>query len=201
MSEFVYHDLIYQDEVYKIVKNFISPQDCIDIIQHAEKQKFYPSALGISKSLNDQFRKSETVWVDPKELPIIQHLYDKIENMVQIDQKYFESLQIVKYGIGGFFRPHYDVLSTLSRLYTIIIYLNDDYENGHTHFPFYHLDIKLNKGDALLFRSVDFINNKFILNKKSLHQGKPITQGTKYICNIWISPPVHITKTPEEIES
>ena len=72
------------------------------------------------------------------------------------------------------------------RLSTMVISLSDpkEYGNGETVFPkLGNKKFKLNKGDALLFHSIDK-NEKLI--DHSFHGGEPLTYGEKRICNIWV---------------
>jgi hypothetical protein len=69
------------------------------------------------------------------------------------------------------------------RLYTFLIYLNDDFEGGGTDFPRMNLCIKPKKGKAILFQNID---ERFDLIPESLHAGCPVTSGTKWVANKWI---------------
>ena len=50
-------------------------------------------------------------------------------------------------------------------------------------FPYLNLEIKPKKGKGILFRTLDK-NDNIIL--ESLHGGKPVIKGEKWICNNWI---------------
>ena len=125
----------------------------------------------------------------------------------QADWTYCEKLQIVRYKEGGFYKLYYDTVDKSNitkdtqvmyrksgpRLSTMVISLSDpkEYGNGETVFPkLGNKKFKLNKGDALLFHSIDK-NEKLI--DQSFHGGEPLTYGEKRICNIW----VHGTPTPK----
>jgi prolyl 4-hydroxylase len=69
------------------------------------------------------------------------------------------------------------------RKYTFILALNDEYEGGKTSFPELDKSYRLNKGDALLF---DTLNTWGRVNRKSLHGGEPVESGEKWICNLWV---------------
>jgi len=69
------------------------------------------------------------------------------------------------------------------RMYTVILALNDDYEEGETEFPNIQKKYKLNKGDALFFHTLD---NYGMINSKALHGGLPVKSGEKWICNVWV---------------
>ena len=66
---------------------------------------------------------------------------------------------------------------------TLLIYLNDGFEGGETHFPLTGLRFKGRKGDALLFHNVlpggapDPI---------TLHAGLAPARGEKWLFSQWI---------------
>jgi predicted 2-oxoglutarate/Fe(II)-dependent dioxygenase YbiX len=108
-----------------------------------------------------------------------------------------EDLQIVSYKPGGFFTPHYDACdgkkdycqrmdgSAGPRLFTYLIYLNDDFEGGETVFPKLNKSVKPKKGKCVIFQStVSPPDSRIIL--EALHGGNPVTSGNKWICNKWI---------------
>ena len=116
--------------------------------------------------------------------------------MTNIPFEHAEKLQVVKYQPGGFYSAHYDAScddkkecvefekNGGQRIVTLIIYLNDDYEGGHTEFTNLKKNYKLNKGDALLFYSLE--KNGNLCHPLSLHSGTSVKSGEKYIANIWL---------------
>jgi len=105
-----------------------------------------------------------------------------------------EDLQIVKYTKDDFYKHHYDTpykdlpISKFNRLCgprlaTFLIYLNDDFEGGETEFIIINRTIKPKKGKALLFYNIDI---NLTLIPESMHRGKIIKKGEKWIANKWI---------------
>ena len=96
-------------------------------------------------------------------------------------------MKVLKYTPGGFYTQTQDKFDLSveknPRLYTCIIALNDEYEGGETSFPNIGKDYKLNKGDVLLFNT---LNDWGRITDKALHGGKPVISGDKWICNLWI---------------
>ena len=64
-----------------------------------------------------------------------------------------------------------------------MIYLNDDFEGGETHFPSLNLVVKPKKGKLVIW---DNVNEDGSLDFNSLHAGLPVKKGFKYIAVIWI---------------
>ena len=77
-----------------------------------------------------------------------------------------ERTSILHYAVGDDFKPHYDFLDpampafaaeirkTGQRIFTFLLYLNDDYDGGETEFPLLGQRFKGRKGDAICFRNV-----------------------------------------------
>jgi prolyl 4-hydroxylase len=106
-----------------------------------------------------------------------------------------ESLQVLHYQVGEYFAPHVDgwdltfeghaaTLKTFGqRVFTVLVYLNDDLEGGETEFLRLGLRHRGRKGDALMFRNVDAAGQT---DPRTLHAGRPPTQGEKWLLSIWI---------------
>jgi prolyl 4-hydroxylase len=96
-----------------------------------------------------------------------------------------EPLQLLRYGPGEEYRPHFDTLPNEEnqRIVTVILYLSDGYDGGDTHFSRLDLPVRGAKGDALIFHNVDAAGRPEPL---TLHAGMPVRQGTKIICTRWI---------------
>jgi len=64
-----------------------------------------------------------------------------------------------------------------------MVALNDGYTGGETIFPNLRKEFKLNKGDVLIFNT---LNDYGYHTKKALHGGSPVNSGDKWVCNLWI---------------
>jgi TPR repeat protein len=106
-----------------------------------------------------------------------------------------EAMQVLHYQVGEYFAPHVDFLdpgfeghaATLrnngQRVFTVLVYLNDDLEGGETEFLRLGLSHRGKKGDALLFRNVDAQGQP---DPRTLHAGRPPTRGEKWLLSVWI---------------
>ncbi|MFK7846953.1 MAG: prolyl hydroxylase family protein [Rhodothermales bacterium] len=91
------------------------------------------------------------------------------------------SVQLVRYTAGDFFAVHRDNGSSFNeRYYTVVCYLNDDFDGGGTYFPDSDYTVQPEAGKAVIFPS-DY-----------LHRANEILKGVKYIAVIWMldTPPV-----------
>jgi hypothetical protein len=69
------------------------------------------------------------------------------------------------------------------RVVTFIIYLNDDYQGGETHFPRLGLSHRGRAGDALYFANT---GPDGAPDPRTLHAGLPPTAGEKWLFSQWI---------------
>jgi predicted 2-oxoglutarate/Fe(II)-dependent dioxygenase YbiX len=90
-----------------------------------------------------------------------------------------EGTQLVRYTPGGHYIVHSDVGPlTRNRHYSVVCYLNDDFEGGGTRFPALDYGVTPERGKAILFPS------------GYRHGGDPVTSGEKYIIVSWVTGPI-----------
>ena len=94
-------------------------------------------------------------------------------------------VQTLRYRPGQEYRPHFDFVASaeVRRLWTALIYLNDDYEGGGTAFPHIGLEVRGHTGDVLLFGNAAPDGGPEPLSE---HAGLPVTSGAKYLATRWI---------------
>ena len=100
-----------------------------------------------------------------------------------------EFLSVLRYASGQEYRPHFDWLPEGSeharsgqRVATALVYLNDDYEGGETHFLTPDTTLRPAAGDLILFRNVDETGAP---DQTSRHAGLPVTAGAKWLASKW----------------
>lgn len=86
---------------------------------------------------------------------------------------------LLRYKEGHFYGEHIDWTSNMghSRVLSILIYLNDDYEGGGIVFPRQDVTIKPEAGSVVVFPSVG----------THPHEALEVTKGTKYAVVTWMS--------------
>jgi predicted 2-oxoglutarate/Fe(II)-dependent dioxygenase YbiX len=168
----------------RVIPNFISDEEINHIKKEAES-KFSTSTIAANGTIDKTMRDSETAWLDLED-PVVNRVAERCVSLTDRPLKNCEKLQVLRYGSGGFYSPHQDTFSDTKgnkRMYTIILTLNDDYEEGETIFPNLRRKYKLRKGDALFFHTLD---NYELMTSKALHGGLPVKTGEKWICNLWV---------------
>lgn len=167
----------------RVFHNFLTPEERNHIMSKAEK-KLKPSVVSENRVLDESVRKSETAWLSRKD-PVVDAVIHRCLKYIDRPIENCERLQVLRYKPGGYYMPHFDSIDDGNnpRLYTFILALNDDYEGGETVFPNLGNEYKLNAGDALFF---DTLDNYELETSKALHGGKPVKNGEKWICNLWV---------------
>ena len=104
-----------------------------------------------------------------------------------------EGLQILRYGVGAEYKPHYDYFDPSrpgslpelrrggQRVASVVMYLNTPESGGATTFPDVHFEVGATKGNAVFF-SYDRPHPM----TKSLHGGAPVNAGEKWIATKWL---------------
>ncbi|HZG10293.1 MAG TPA: 2OG-Fe(II) oxygenase [Allosphingosinicella sp.] len=121
----------------------------------------------------------------PLENPAVHALNRRIAAASGTAAEQGEPLQILRYAVGGEYKPHYDSIPGFAnqRVLTMLVWLNEEYEGGETWFPEPKLALKGQAGDAVLFRNAGEDGRRDPL---SAHAGLPVTAGEKLIASRWI---------------
>jgi len=107
--------------------------------------------------------------------------YQKI--FISLQQLKLESINLLKYKKGNFYKRHTDAYYQVNRQLSFIINLNEDYEGGELIFyypndpQFAYSKVLLKTGDLIMFPS----------NFMYPHSIQPITSGTRYSIVCWFS--------------
>jgi prolyl 4-hydroxylase len=175
-----------------VVDNLITPNEAEYILETA-KPMFSNST--ILSGADDSIRKSETAWLKKSD-QVVANLFGRLSKQFNFEIANVEDLQVVRYFPGGFYNDHHDsccddtqhcqdfVRKSGQRVLTILIYLNDDFEGGHTNFTNLDLTLKANPLGAIIFHPLQVGGN--FCHPNALHKGTPVTSGVKYICNVWV---------------
>lgn len=94
--------------------------------------------------------------------------YTKKYNIGEL--RYWEAMNLVKYGPGEHFQEHHDHGYSYNCTVSLVLYLNDNYEGGEIYFRLQNLTVKPEAGDLFVFPS----------NFMYPHRAMPVIDGTKY---------------------
>jgi prolyl 4-hydroxylase len=177
-----------------VVDSVLTKDDCRYLMEKANSL-FKPSSV-VGVNGQDPSRTSETAWIS-KDDPVAKKVFAKACEMTGKPMGCCEDLQVVRYKPGTYYKAHHDSCCDGSdacqefetkggqRVGTMLVYLNDEFTDGETHFPD-HGDVKMKTppGSAIFFRPL--ANDTPKCHPKALHAGLPISSGTKYVCNAWV---------------
>ena len=186
--------------VVKEIPNFLTHAECDRIIERARAAGIMPSRVygNTSDDVSMNVRMSEQAWLSDDSNdsdPVVQSITKRVSELTNYPKSHQEKLQVVHYGVGGKFTPHYDACDSSKndcsrfgsqRLATLLIYLNDDFEGGGTRFPKIDKTVVPEKGKAVLFYNIDSTTWAHTIIPESLHEGLPILHGEKWVANKWV---------------
>lgn len=181
------------------VENFIPPAICAWFIEYARGRQM-PTTIrdpATGRDVMDPGRSS-TFSAAAALTPdlVIQFMKLRIAGATQTHVAQQESTSFIRYAIGQEYRPHYDLIQLEDeanyagelrqlgqRIATVLVYLNEGYEGGETHFPRLKWAFKGKPGDALIFWNISAEGHR---ERDSLHAGLPVTSGEKWLLSQWV---------------
>lgn len=99
-----------------------------------------------------------------------------------------EPLTVLRYQPGEEYKAHYDAYDRRwagpQRKHTALIWLNDDYEGGETHFPRLDIAVRGNPGDMMVFDNLTADGDR---DDRMEHAGMPVTTGEKWLASRWVT--------------
>lgn len=140
-------------------------------------------------------RTSEGAYFQRAENELIHRIDVRAAAIMGLCEEQGEGLQVMRYGVGGEYVPHFDYFppeekgstSHLAhggqRVSTLIMYLDDVEEGGETIFPRIDFSYVPRKGQALYF---EYAAADGSLDPLSLHGGAPVVRGEKWILTKWM---------------
>lgn len=112
---------------------------------------------------------------------------------------------ILRYQPGQYYHWHYDYIHPHNsqietqisqfgqRIKTAILNLNDDFTGGETEFKQPSISLKPQSGQIITFDNADEQGNRIV---KSIHRGKEVTEGKKWIMTLWFRDKPYWLRSP-----
>ena len=196
-----------------IEPNVLTEEAIQEIINHAKKSTHSDLSVFDPEKTNET---GETSWIVDKDVRDTQIIdfgdtFPKIEDLFKNIVKHIvnpfygvevldsEVPQLLRYGVGGHYRPHIDGRSiwvapnedkiwrkSTDRDLSFVLFLNDDFEGGEFVFPDLHIQVKPKPGLLVVFPS----------DQNYMHGVNPVTSGERYSIVTWAR--VKGQKTQEE---
>ncbi|HEV2593745.1 MAG TPA: 2OG-Fe(II) oxygenase [Sphingomicrobium sp.] len=171
----------------QLFSKVLTAAECHYLIDIA-RSRFQPSMVFTKarELVRDEIRTSDGAaihWLI--EDPVVHALNRRIAALTRTNYEQGEPLQALRYAPGQEYRPHVDYVegAEVPRLWTALIYLNEDYEGGETAFVRKGIEVRGQTGDVLVFRNA---RDDGAPDRSSEHAGRPVVAGTKYLATRWV---------------
>jgi hypothetical protein len=172
------------------------PTDCEWIVNYVKTHEGWEDATvrvqandGVYDSVTQPALRSAMVLSLRSVSEILQGFDERLEAIIKpliaqfwgVLLKDHTGTQIVRYSPGGCYSTHQDAGADFEdRYFTIICYLNEDFEGGQTRFPWLAHSAVPETGKAIVFPS------------KYFHCAEPVLKGEKQVIVSWVMGPIPV---------
>ncbi|KDR24152.1 prolyl 4-hydroxylase subunit alpha-1 [Zootermopsis nevadensis] len=179
----IYHDVIYDDEI-ETIKKLAMPRFKRATVQNSKTGELETANYRISKS----------AWLRDDYHPHVAAVNRRVEDITGLTVNTAEELQVVNYGIGGHYEPHFDFarkeesnafksLGTGNRIATFLFYMSDVSQGGATVFPQINVALRPEKGAAAFWYNLHRSGEG---DMDTRHAACPVLTGSKWVSNKWL---------------
>ncbi|KAH8232590.1 hypothetical protein KR032_009967 [Drosophila birchii] len=180
----VYHDVLSEKKTEEIIR-LGDPKVGPTGVLHKTKGE-----------IRDTERTALGTWlsgqtVEPSKWPLLRYISQSIRDLTGLKVSDLFSLQLIKYGLGAHYAPHYDYFNSTNsavevdgdRMATVLFYLNDAPHGGATVFSDLKLKVNAERGKVLFWYNMHGETHDFT---NTLHAACPVFKGLKYVMTAWI---------------
>lgn len=173
----------------------LSDAEC-DALVELGRRRLKPSAIFNPDTGADETheaRSSEGTFFQRGENELCARIERRLARLVDWPLENGEGLQLLRYGQGAEYRPHYDYFDpdrpgahvALSRggqrVASVVMYLNTPLRGGATTFPDARFEVAAVKGNAVFFAY-----DRPHPMTGTLHAGAPVLEGEKWVATKWL---------------
>ena len=179
----------------RIFDGILTAEECNAIIEVAAP-KLAPSSMAgrrIGERIQTRARTSSECWLASDEFPegVQLRLLQIVATTTGKPVEHIETLRVVRYKIGEFYRAHQDWFPQPQerfeeggqRTHSAVLYLRKPEAGGETYFPVLKLRVEPRAGRLLVWNNLDQDNNP---SPEALHEATPPTAGTKWVLTTWV---------------
>ena len=181
----------------RIIEGFASAHECNWLIERARPRLQRAKVIRESGEHGiDDYRSNTGASFQVMQMDVVlEVLRNRIAAATRVPLPLFEPTQVLHYGVGEQFAPHFDFVDPANeshhaelrelgqRIATFLVYLNDAFEGGETEFPRVDIRYRGRTGDAIFWANVDDDGQP---EQLSYHAGRPPLSGEKWILSQWI---------------
>lgn len=173
----------------------LSDEECDELRALAEPrlQRSLTVVNATGGSEVNEVRTSDGMFFGRGENPLCQRIEARLAALADWPVENGEGLQVLRYGPGAEYKPHYDYFDpgqpgtpTIlkrggQRVGTFVLYLNTPEAGGGTVFPEVGLEVAPRKGHAVFFAY-----GRPDPATRTLHGGSPVREGEKWVATKWM---------------
>lgn len=178
-----------------VVANFLGDDECEQMIALARERLVRSETVevGSGGSEVNAARTSEGMFFARGEAPLIERIEARLAAFTRWPVENGEGLQVLRYGPGAEYKPHYDYFDPAQpgtssivkrggqRVGTVVMYLNTPQQGGATTFPDVQLEVSAQRGHAVFFSYAQPHPGT-----RTLHGGAPVLAGEKWVATKWL---------------
>lgn len=196
---FLYFNPIKSEEVNWSPRMYlfhdVMTEDQINTVKRVAKTKLdrsvvYHKTDSASTTVQD-YRVSKSAWLKDTDSEAVRQFSHMAGILANLTLDTVEDMQVLNYGIGGHYEPHYDFstvdgeafdLKVGNRVATFICYLSDVEAGGATVFPGIGVSYWPSKGKCAFWYNLDRNGTGDL---RTRHAACPVLSGIKWVCNKW----------------
>lgn len=178
-----------------VFASFLSDSECDALIEEARPRLSRSLTVDTQtggEELNPA-RTSDGMFYTRGETEVVRRVEARIARLLGWPQQNGEGLQVLCYGPGDQYKPHYDYFDPVEpgtpailqrggqRVATLIMYLQEPAQGGATVFPSVKINVLPKRGNAVFFSYP-----RAHPSSRTLHGGEPVTAGEKWIATKWL---------------
>lgn len=178
-----------------VLRNLLSDAECDALVELA-RPRLSRSETVVNRTGENEVnaaRTSQGMFFSRGEGDLVATIEARIEALLSWPVERGEGLQVLRYGVGAEYRPHFDYFDPAQpgsqpilkrggqRVGTVLMYLNTPDIGGATTFPDAGIEVEALKGHAVFFAYSQ--PSPLTL---TLHGGAPVTSGEKWVATKWL---------------
>jgi prolyl 4-hydroxylase len=178
-----------------VLGGLLSGAECDELVLLARQRLSRSETVQLDTGASEvnTARTSEGMFFDRGENAVCARVEARLAALLDWPVERGEGLQVLRYGVGAEYKPHYDYFDTSQpgtpailrrggqRVGTVVMYLNTPERGGATTFPDAGLAVNPVKGNAVFFNY-----DRPHPATGTLHGGAPVLQGEKWVATKWL---------------
>ncbi|MGY0561419.1 2OG-Fe(II) oxygenase [Luteimonas sp. A277] len=178
----------------------LSDQECDALVDLSRDRLARSSTVNLDTGADEVHvaRTSQGMFLRRDENALVARIEARIAALLEWPVENGEAMQVLRYGVGAEYRPHYDYFDPDrpgvggilarggQRVASVVMYLNTPARGGATTFPDARFEAGAVKGNAVFF-SYDRPHPM----TGTLHAGAPVLEGEKWVATKWLRERAH----------